>query len=206
MDLTQLFCDCDDFVKALGNIENPILAITLGKQRRGFPPQMSLAEMMTIIIRYHSSNFKNFKSFYLHLRQDMHQEFPKLLSYTRFVEWIPYCLLPITAFLKSRMGKITGISFIDSTTLSVCRNIRIPRNKVFKGIAQRGKSSMGWFFGFKLHIIVNEIGELLAFQITRGNTHDQVPVRSLCKGISGRLFGDKGYLGKKLFADLWQPR
>ena len=155
MDLTQLFCDIDDFVKALAQQNNSFLLISKGKAKRGFPPQMSLAELMTILVLYHSSGFKNFKAFYFYLRLNLRGEFPKLLSYSRFVEWIPYCLLPVSAFLKTRMGKVTGISFVDSTSISVCRNIRIPRNKVFKGIAERGKSSMGWFFGFKLHIIVN---------------------------------------------------
>lgn len=204
MDLTQLFCDIDDFVKALDQEKNSFLLFSKGKSKRGFPPQMNLAELMTIVIWYHASGFKNFKMFYFHLRQNMRGEFPKLLSYSRFVEWIPYCLLPVSLFLKTRMGKVTGISYVDSTSISVCRNIRIPRNKVFKDIAQRGKSSMGWFFGFKLHIIVNEVGELLAFKVTRGNTHDQVPVKDLCKGLSGKLYGDKGYLGKKLFSELWE--
>jgi transposase len=61
---------------------------------------------------------------------------------------------------------------------------------------------MGWFFGFKLHIIVNEIGELLAFKITKGNVDDRSPVKSLCKKIKGKLFGDKGYLSTKLFKEL----
>ncbi len=199
-----MFCDVDDFVKALEKEKNSFLLISKGKARRGFPPQMSLAELMTIIIAYHSSNFKNFKSYYFYLQKNMRGEFPKLLSYSRFVEWIPYCLIPITTFLKTRMGKVTGISYIDSTSIGVCRNIRITRNKVFKGIAQRGKSSMGWFFGFKLHIVVNEVGELLSFKLTRGNTHDQIPVKDLCKNLFGKLFGDKGYLGKKLFSDLWE--
>jgi hypothetical protein len=98
---------------------------------------------------------------------------------------------------------MTGISYIDSTPLAVCKNIRIDRNKVFSELAERGKCCMGWFFGFKLHIIVNEIGELLSFQITKGNTNDRVPVSELCKGLTGRLFGDKGYVSKKLFDELW---
>jgi hypothetical protein len=204
MDLTQLFCDIDDFVKNFSQEKDSFLLISRGKANRGFPPQMSLAELMTVIVLYHASGFKNFKSFYFYLRENKRTDFPKLLSYSRFVEWIPYCLLPLTSFLKTRRGNVTGISFIDSTSLSVCRNIRIPRNKVFKGIAERGKSSMGWFFGFKLHLIVNEIGEIIAFKITRGNTHDQVPVRDLCKGLSGKLFGDRGYIGQQLFRDLWE--
>ena len=116
---------------------------------------------------------------------------------------MPYCLLPLCSYLKSRKGSGTGISFIDSCPLAVCKNIRIPRNKVFKGIAKRGKSSMGWFFGFKLHIVVNEVGELLSFKVTKGNTNDRIPVKEMCKGLSGRLFGDKGYISKKLFEELW---
>jgi len=204
MDLTKLFCDIDDFVKALEKKNDGKLLISRGKAKRGFPPQMSLSELMTIIVQYHSSNFKNFKSFYFYLCTSMRGEFPRLLSYSRFVEWMPYCLLPLAIFLKNRRGKITGISYIDSTSIAICRNIRINRNKVFKGIASRGKTSMGWFFGFKLHIIVNEQGELLAFKITKGNTHDQVPVRDLAKGLSGKMFGDKGYLGANLFKDLWE--
>jgi len=111
--------------------------------------------------------------------------------------------MPLMAYLNSRRGKVTGISFIDSTSIGVCKNIRIPRNKVFKGLAKRGKTSMGWFFGFKLHLIINEVGELLAFKLTRGNTNDRVPVKELCKHIKGKLFGDKGYLGQQLFEELW---
>ena len=158
---------------------------------------------MTIIILYHSSGFKTFKHFYFHLLEHHLVDFPKLLSYNRFVEWMPYCLLPLCSYLKSRRGKATGISFIDSCPLAVCKNIRINRNKVFSGLASRGKCSMGWFYGFKLHIIVNEQGELLSFQVTKGNTNDRVPVKEMCKGLSGKLFGDRGYIGKKLFEDLW---
>jgi hypothetical protein len=196
MDLVRLFCDVDDFVKALHSNKN--YQLTYAKSRRGIPAQVSLSEMMTIIILYHSSGFKNFKSFYFYVRSSMRSEFPSILSYTRFIDWMPYCLIPLTHFSQTKMGKNTGISFIDSTSLRVCKNIRIPRNKVFKGIASRGKSSMGWFFGFKLHIVVNEKGDLLNFMITNGNTHDIVPVEKLCHELTGKLFGDKGYCSQKL--------
>jgi hypothetical protein len=202
MDLTQIFCDIDDFIKA--NKESPTIKIVVEKSKRGVKGQMSLAEMMAIIVYYHSSNFKNFKSYFLFLSSQMRGEFPKILSYSRFVECIPFCLLPLCGYLKSRRGKVTGISYIDSTSIAVCKNIRIPRNRVFGGIASRGKTSMGWFFGFKLHLVVNEIGEILAFKLTRGNTHDSVPVTDLCKGIKGKLYGDKGYLGQKVFKELWE--
>ncbi len=203
MDLTTLFCDIDNFVKALSCTNNKLL-ITTGKSGRGGSPRMSLSELVTIIVLYHSSGFKNFKVFYLYLREQKRSEFPKILSYNRFIEWMPYCLMPLCSYLKTRAGTVTGVSFIDSCPLAVCKNIRIPRNKVFKGIAKRGKCSMGWFYGFKLHIIVNECGELLSFKVTKGNTNDRVPVKELCKNLTGKLFGDKGYIGKKLFEELWE--
>lgn len=202
MDVTQLFCEIDDFVKVLENKNDPNLLISRTKNRRGTSPQMSLSEIMTIAVLYHSSNYKNFKSFYHFLREQKRSEFPSVLSYSRFVEWIPYCLFPLTAFLQTKMGESTGINYVDSTTLPVCKNIRIPRNKVFKDIAARGKSSMGWFFGFKLHIIINEKGELLSFAFTKGNVHDIVPLNTLCKEIKGKLYGDKGYCSKKATSEL----
>lgn len=203
MDLVQLFCDVDDHVKALlKDKENKVL--TCQTRKRGYAPKMSLSEIITIIIWYHSSGFKNFKAFYNHLEINHRTDFRYLLSYSRFVEWVPYCLIPMSSFLQSKMGEVTGISFIDSCPLKVCHNIRINRNKVFKGIATRGKSSMGWFFGFKLHIVVNERGDLLSVQITKGNTNDRVPVKSLCKRLTGKLYGDKGYIGQKLFKELYE--
>lgn len=203
MNLEQLFCDIDDHVKAMqARPKNSFL--TVKKRKSSQAPRMSLSEIMTIIIWYHSSGFKNFKSFYFYLKEQHLKDFPKLLSYTRFLDWVPYTMIPISSFLKSKLGKPTGINFIDSTPIKVCHNIRINRNKVFEGIATRGKSSMGWFFGFKLHIVVNEKGELLSIQITKGKTNDRVPVKSLCKNIFGKLYGDKGYLGKKLFEELFE--
>ncbi len=203
MDLTTLFCELDDFVNALDYTNEQIL-LTTGKNSRGGKPRMSLSEIMTIIVFYHSSGYKNFKAFYFYLRNEKRSEFPKILSYNRFIEWMPYCLVPLCSYLKTRTGATTGISYIDSCPLSVCKNIRIPRHKTFKGIAARGKCSMGWFYGFKLHIIVNECGELLSFKVTKGNTNDRIPVKELCKNLKGKLFGDKGYIGKALFEELWE--
>jgi len=107
------------------------------------------------------------------------------------------------AYLHNRKGKVTGISFIDSTVLKVCNVKRCYTNKVFKGLATKGKSTMGWFFGFKLHLIVNEKGEILSFQITPGNISDLSPVESLSEGIWGKLFGDRGYISSSLFQTLF---
>lgn len=203
MDMTLLFCDIDDFVKALNQKVDSNLMITRGKSRRGSEARMHLSELMTIIVLYHTSGFKNFKTFYHYVREQRRCDFPSLLSYSRFVEWIPYTMIPLGHFLRSKLAPSTGINFIDSTSISVCKNIRIPRNKVFKGIATRGKTSMGWFFGFKLHIVVSDKGELINFMITKGNTHDIVPVKDLCKKVKGKLFGDKGYCSIKLVQELF---
>jgi len=107
-------------------------------------------------------------------------------------------LLPIAAFMESRCSRSDGIAFVDSTPLRVCKNIRIPRHKTFADEAGRGKSSTGWFYGFKLHFIVNDRGEIVSFCFTRGNVDDRTPVPFLAKSLIGKLFGDRGYISKKL--------
>jgi hypothetical protein len=119
-------------------------------------------------------------------------------SYNRFIELMPDILVPLTTFMQTRCGRSKGIAFVDSTPLCVCKNIRIPRHKTFKQNAQRGKSSTGWFYGFKLHIIVDDCGEILSFSITKGNVDDRKPVPKLAKNLIGKLFGDRGYISKKL--------
>jgi hypothetical protein len=128
--------------------------------------------------------------------------FPDLLSYTRFVALMPSVLIPLCVYLQNRKGTATGLAFIDATSIVVCHNRRIHSHKVFKKIAKRGTTSIGWFYGFKLHLVVNERGELLAFYITPGNVDDRKPVAPLTKGLTGKLFGDKGYISKVLFEAL----
>jgi hypothetical protein len=125
-------------------------------------------------------------------------EFPRLVSYTRFVALIPRMMLPLLAYLQSRYGACTGISFIDSTSLEVCDPKRISQHRVFVADAKRGKTSMGWFFGFKLHLAVNDQGELLACCLTPGNVDDRKPVPSMVKKLRGKLFGDRGYISVPL--------
>ena len=142
------------------------------------------------------------KHFYLNYVQ-RHQTdlFPNTVSYNRFVELMQAATLPMSIFLKTCcMGEGTGISFIDSTPIRVCKNKRIKWHKVFAGLAQLGKSTMGYFFGFKLHIVINDKGELLNFVITPGNTDDRQPLKNknFIKVLKGKIFGDKGYISKEL--------
>ena len=149
------------------------------------------------------SGYKNFKTFYLELVSLYWQEaFPDLVSYNRFIEWQPSTLIPLMAYLRSRLGTSTGIGFIDSTSIKVCHNRRIKQHRVFKAIAQRGKTSVDWFYGFKLHLAINHQGELLNVALTTGNVDDRKPVKELLQGQYGQFFGDKGYISAALAQDL----
>ena len=131
----------------------------------------------------------------------MKQEFPITVSYNRFTELMQSNLMCLTMFAKTcALGSCTGISFVDSTPIKVCGNKRIKRNKVFKDLATTGKSTMGWFHGFKLHIVINDKGEILSFCVTQANVDDREPLKNetFLKKIFGKLFGDKGYISEKL--------
>ena len=133
---------------------------------------------------------------------ELSEEFPNLVSYGRFVQLIPCVLARLGAYLFTCLGACTGISFVDSTRMAVCDNRRIRQHKVFAGLAARGKTAMGWFFGFKLHLVVNDRGDLLGWCLTSGNRHDVKVLPKLVKRLFGKLFGDKGYLSQALFEQL----
>ena len=193
MDLLELFCDVDDFWQAFSPEWHKYL-LDYGVVKRIRTTQLSDSEIMTIVIHFHQSRYRDFKSYYTeHVVKHLYKEFPKLVSYNRFVELMPRVLAPLCVYLHQRKGKVTGISFIDSTPLAVCDNKRIFSHKVFDGIAQRSKSSMGWFYGFKLHLLINDKGEILAFTLTSGNVDDREPVENMTKSVWGKVFGDKGY-------------
>ena len=198
MSLTRLFCDIDDFCQWF-TPEWEKTQLTNGGKKRRRQRGLSQAEIMTILVFYHQSGYKTFKWFYQRVVcTRLNQAFPTLVSYNRFIELLPEVLMPLTFFTQSRCGQGQGIAFIDATSLRVCENIRIPRHKTFKDVAERGKSSTGWFYGFKLHLLVDDCGNLLSFRITRGNVDDRTPVPSMLKKFVGKVFGDRGYVSKKL--------
>ena len=202
MSILELFCDVDDFCQWVSSWEDAKLYGLTGK--RGPAPRLSLSEVMTILIHFHQSHYRDFKAYYTqHVCEHMRSEFPTLVSYTRFVELMPSALPAMCLYLRVRFGQGTGVAFIDSTPLSVCHNRRIGRHRVFAEVAARGKSSMGWFYGFKLHLIVNDQGELLAVQLTPGNIDDRKPVPQMSKKLWGKLVGDRGYLSQALFEQLF---
>ncbi len=203
--LVETFCKLDDFCQSFFPQWEAYLLATGKSSPRGPSKGLNDSEIMTILILYHSSSFRHFKNFYQGVVQEWWKAyFPSAPSYHRFLELIPRVMVPMTMFLQAHMGKKTGIYYIDSTALPVCHNLRISRHKVFEGMATRGKSSTGWFFGFKLHLVFNHLHEIVAVKLTPGNVHDTVPVPELTKGLTGKLFGDKGYLGKKLAESLLQ--
>ena len=204
MSLEELFCDVDDFCRLFLPAWHRQL-LTGGTRQRRCTSRLTLGEIMTILIYFHQSQYRNFKAFYLlHLCRHCRGEFPNMLIYNRFVVLIPTALMPMCIYLNTRRGEDTGLAFVDATSLVVCHNRRIHSHKVFKAVARRGKTSVGGFYGFKLHLVVNDRGELLAFRITPGNVDDREPVPELTQGLTGKLIGDRGYISSQLFHVLWE--
>jgi len=202
MSVLELFCHVDDFCRTF-EPKWHALCLTTGSKRRNRTRELALSEIMTILILFHQSHYRTFKAFYTeHVYTELRSEFPHLVSYTRFVEFLPSALVPLCVYLHSCLGACTGVSFVDSTKLAVCHNRRIRQHRVFRGLAERGKTSVDWFFGFKLHLVFNDQGELLTFRLTPGNVDDRAPVPVFAERLFGKLFGDKGYLSQPLLKQL----
>jgi hypothetical protein len=203
--LTELFCDVDDFCQEFLSVWRKQL-FSAGEIQRQRERSLSVSEIMTILIHFHQSHYRDFKAYYTdYVRDRLQREFPGLVSYTRFVEFIPSVLVPLCVYLRKEcFGTCTGIAFMDSTSLAVCKNPRIHSHKVFAGLAERGKTSTGWFFGFKLHLVFNDRGELLNLMLTPGNVDDRKPVPRMVRKLFGKLFADKGYISKKLAEELFR--
>jgi hypothetical protein len=205
---TEIFFQIDEF--CLG-FEPELLKMSLmvdnSKIYKARKPKMSYSEVMTILVAFHLSGARCLKHYYLnYIQKHLSHLFPQTYSYNRFVEVQSKVFLPLAFFLQAHgLGQCSGISFIDSTPVRVCKNKRIKNNRVFKNIAKVGKGTMGWFFGFKLHLVINEVGEVLNFALTKGNCDDRdlKAILPLSKKLFGKLFGDKGYISKKLFAWLY---
>lgn len=173
--ITEIFCQVDTFCFHFHNALAPHILGNPPKKK----PKLSVSEVITLMILFHHSGFRTMKGFYKnYVKVHMQHLFPKTVSYNRYVELMAAANLPLAIFVKTCcMGSSTGISFMDSTPLRVCKNKRISRNKVFDGVAALGKSTIGFFFGFKLHLIVDDKGELLNFMLTTGNVDDRQPLK-----------------------------
>ena len=204
--VTELFCIIDEFCKHF-DAENAgnLLEDNSGTKRGRRQASLSDSEIMTILLYFHFGTFRNFKHYYLFfIKGTMKSYFPKAVSYNRFVELESRVFFQLMFFLNlGAFGRCTGITFVDSTMIPVCHNLRRYANKVFKGIATDGKGTMGWCHGFKLHLACNDRGEIIAFVLTGANVSDKDPnvFKVLAKRLYGKLFADKGYISQKLFYD-----
>ena len=204
IDYDTLFYSVDDFCKSFEPWYKKQLICNTTAKRRNRNSQLKLSEITTIVIAYHQSGMSCFKYFYYDLMQSKRYLFPKLVHYERFVILIKKAFPVLICLLKSLMGEVSEYLFIDSTPMTVCHNRRERGHKVFKGMATKGKTSTGFFFGFKLHMLFNTSGEIVRLVITPGNVDDRSPVRGMLKGIKTRLVGDKGYISQALFDDLFK--
>ncbi|MCG8668469.1 MAG: IS982 family transposase [Pseudomonadales bacterium] len=205
--LITTFCIVDDFCSSFEDDWNKILLEHSKHKNLKKPsrvPQLALSELMTITILFHSSGYRTFKDYYTRCVSSYWKDyFPDLVSYGRFVQLMKRITFPIFCLLQTLLGSCSGVSFLDSTILTVSHRCRIASHKVFKECAKRGKGTTGWFFGFKLHIVINHQGEIISFMLTPGNTSDVSVAKQLVRKCFGLLFGDKGYISSKLFNDLY---
>ena len=206
--VTEIFYLIDEFCKEFDKVkEGHILAEEASKNKRNRKFKLSDSEVITILTLFHIKGYRCFKHFYIcHVQKYMLDDFPETVSYNRFVELQQKALMPMALFLQlCCLGHCTGISFIDSTPIRVCHIKREFSHKTFQGLATKGQCSMGWFFGFKLHIVINDKGEILDFLFTQANVDDREPLKNknFHDKIFGKLFGDKGYISKNLFEELF---
>lgn len=206
--ITEIFCLVDDFCKEIDKVkEGHILAKKIPQKQRNRKFKMSDSEVITILIIFHLKRYRDLKHFYInHIQKFMKSEFPETVSYNRFVELQQKAFLPMCIFLQTNcLGSCTGISFIDSTPIKACHIKREKQNRVFKGFAAKGQCSMGWFYGFKLHIVINDKGEIIDFLFTQGNVDDREPLKNKAfhEKLFGKLFGDKGYISQNLFEEMF---
>lgn len=199
--ITTIFYLVDNFCKEYQKWEqNKLLPSEKQRNRAG---QLNLSELLAVVLYFYLSPCRDFKNYYLYFLPHRYKGYFKLVSYSRIIQLMPRLILPLSIIMQSLFGEETGIYYIDSTKLQICHGKRTHSNKVFKNIAKIGRSSYGWFMGFKLHIIINNKGNIMAIKITKGNKSDSSVASDLAKGLTGNLYGDKGYISKKLFAELF---
>ena len=206
MNIITLFCEIDDFFLAYEKWQaTQSLPRATPLETRGRPRRLHPSEVMTLLIAFHESGYRTFKHFYQkHVCVYWCAEFPNLVSYSRFVQLKKEVLEVLTFYLSAHLGTCSGLSFVDSTRLRVCDNKRISSHRVFAGQAERSKTSMGWFYGFKLHLVINGSGELLDVALTPRNTDDRKPLRDFADRLHGSLYADRGYISKDLRETLRQ--
>jgi hypothetical protein len=199
-DFTAIYCLVDDFIK---DFKNNLLTINSSKSKPGISNYLSISEVLTIIIGYYDSCCDCFKHYYQQVIMRYHATDFKLVSYEHFTKLIGRSLPYLTILLHRLLKQCTGLSFVDSTSIAVCKNYRIYSHKVFKALAARSKTTKGWFFGFKLHLIIDPEGNLIKVSFSSGNKDDRKGLKDMIAGIFGKLYGDRGYISQELFQHLY---
>jgi len=195
--LEVIFCKIDDFCKYF---EKKSQSHMIGKSKKvGRKRLLTTSEVLTITVYFHASGYKNFKQYYnVLIRGFLQSAFPLAPSYNRFIELRQESAFMLALFTQTNaVSDCDGISIIDSCKLEVCHVKREYSHKVFKGLAQKGRTSVDWFYGFKLHFVINRNGEIISFFISPGNIHDANPkaLERVTKNLFGKLLGDRGYIG-----------
>lgn len=200
LELIRLFCLVDDFCNDFQKVDSSILLEQLTKKQRKRSFRTSQSEVLTILLLFHRSNYRTFKHFYLfYVKKVLQPYFPNLVGYSRFVQLTSEAFFPMFCFIQKHQGSCDeGIFFIDSTALTVCHIKRAHSHRTFKHQAKWGKTTTGWFFGFKLHLVINHRAEIVAFRLTSGNVDDRKPVPKMLQTMKGKAFADRGYISKKL--------
>jgi Transposase DDE domain len=203
INITALYCCLDDFCQVFEEWEGHKLIPSQKKRCR--EGNLSLSERLFILVLFHLSAFRHFQAFSPygvgHPYRDCFDEIPHA---DRFVALLPRLFAPWLVLLHGLSGEQTGIYGADSTKLAVCHNRRLHRHQTFDRLAARGKTSRGWFYGLKLHFVLHHKGEIMALKITPGHTADSAVRADITRRLTGKLYADKGYLGKELFQKLWQ--
>jgi hypothetical protein len=195
--LIEIFCFCDEFCQFFERW----LAEYHPEYLQKFTGQLCPSEIMTILISYHLSGYKNFEYYYQEFILEHHRsDFPQAISYKRFLAYIPRIMDYIYFYLQLLLMNTprTGTYFIDSTKILACNYLRRYQHRVFEGLASVGKTSTGWFYGFKIHLIINDFGDLVRAEMTPANIADnqQDLLKRMLSGLQGTVVGDKGYLSK----------
>ncbi len=195
-----LFTCLDDFKKVCEEQQKHCLIPSSAKRRRA--GELSMSEMLFIMVFFHLSGFRRFKLFCLYgVCRHCRSLFGELPSYGRFVMLQPRLFMPLYLLMHCLSSEKTGVRIADSSHIPVCHDRRISRNKAFAGLAARGRgrASTVWFHGFKPHVIINDKSEITALKITPGNVDDRAALDAVSRGLKGEIFADKGYIPKKPF-------
>lgn len=207
MDIVELYVIIDDFCQKFIPKYKKLMK-NKGQIHRDRMCMLNSSEIVLIMLLFTQSGYKCFKWYYINeiLDGEYRHYFNSVPSYNRFVELMPRSMQVLFRFMKYLMFTVrqqqNEVEYIDSTKIPVCHNKRTSSNKVFDGSATIGKSSMGWFWGFKLHFTCDTQGNITNLAVSNANVDDRKPVIALTNGFKGKLFGDKGYIDSKLSEEL----